>query len=200
MTATALRVALVLAASAGAFYAGRAWPTAAPPRVAGARASSVPPTPPRASAIASTAATPRGPAPPPLVAGAEVSDEFVRAVRDDPDAAARLRSNVVVALDARRRQYNPALRACLDGGAMVEETQIRFSVEVSAHDQQIDVGPVVMAEVIEGPALTDATLTCLLAALDQRTTVDVPPDQAVIVYDGPIEVPIRFAPSRAAQP
>lgn len=199
MSATALRVALVVAASAGAFYAGRAWPTPAPPRAAGV-ASSVPLAPPRASPIASTAPTPRGPALPPLVAGAEVSDEFVRAVRDDPDAAARLRSHVVVAFDARRRQHNPALRACLDGGAMVEETQIRFSVEVSAHDHQLEVGPAVMAEVIEGPALTDATLTCLLAALDQRATVDLGPDQAALAYDGPIEVPIRFAPARAGQP
>lgn len=200
MTATALRVALVVAASAGAFYAGRAWPTSTPPRAGGVASSAVPPAPPGAPSIASAAPTPRGPALPPLVAGAEVSDDFVRAVRDDPDAAARLRSDVVVAFDARRRQHNPALRACLDSGAMVEETQIRFSVEVSAHEHQLEVGPAVMAEVVEGPALTDATLTSLLAALDQRATVDLGRDQAVIAYDGPIDVPVRFAPARAGQP
>lgn len=106
----------------------------------------------------------------------------------------------MVAVDARRREHNAALRACLDGGAMVEETQIRFSVEVSAHDHRLDVGPAVMAEVVEGPALSDATLSCLIAALDHRTTVDLTPDQTVVAYDGPIEVPIRFAPAGAAAP
>ena len=79
---------------------------------------------------------------------------------------------------------------------MVEETQIRFSVEVSAHDHHVAVGPAVMAEVVDGPALTDETLTCLLAALDQQTTVDVTAEEPVVDYDGPIEVPIWFAPAR----
>lgn len=80
---------------------------------------------------------------------------------------------------------------------MVEETQIRFSIEVSAHDHRIDVGPAMMADVMEGPALTDATLTCLLAALDQRDAVDLAADQSVVPYDGTIDVPIKFAPAAA---
>ncbi len=196
MTHPAVRVGLVAVAAAGAFFAGRAWPRPAASRAPAAAAAA--PTPPTPHDVAVAGAPPRsrGPAPPQFVAGIEVPDDLARTARDNPEAVGRLRSHVVIALDARRRQRNAALRLCLDTGALVEATQIRFSVEVNTRAHRIDVGPVVMAEVIEGPGLTDATLTCLIAALDQRETIDLPPDQVIVPYDGPIEVPIRFAPAR----
>lgn len=193
MTGATIRVAIIAAASAGAFVAGRAWPRAADVPVP-VPANGWRPTP--APAVAQTPPPTPAPPRPRWAGGAELSDDFVRAVREDPAGAARLRSDVVVALEARRRQHNAALRACLDSGAMLEETQLRFAIEVRARAGHVDVGPAVMADVIEGPALTDATLTCLLAALDAHAAVDLPPERASMTYDGTIDVPIRFAPAR----
>ena len=201
MIGTGGRLALLAVAGVGAFLAGRAWPgpsaavapTAAvapapPPPAPADRARPAPTRPPTPSARARSSPWP--------IAGAEVLDDFARAARVDPDAASRLRSSVVVALEARRRLHNAALRLCLDRGEMVEETQLRFAVEVRTVDRCIDVGPAVMADVTEGPGLTDATLACLLAALDDQLSVELAPGLPVIAFDGTVDVPLRFAPAR----
>jgi len=196
-----LRITLVAAACAAAFLAGRAWPRttrAAAPTAPSPRA----PTPPSpATPTAPPTPTPVAPPPPPPaallpapLAGADTDDDFTQLAHADPDAAARLRSDVVIALEARRRAHNATLRACLDHGALTEDTQIRFAVDVHARDRRLAIGPAVSADVLEGPPLPDATLTCLLAALDARDDVDrSAADSSPVSFDGTIDVPIPFA-------
>lgn len=115
-------------------------------------------------------------------------------MRDDVEGAANLRSEVVVTVSERRRRRQPALRACLDSGELEKDALLRFSVDVHAADGRAEVGPAVIVDVLEGPLVSDAALACLLAAMDERETIEL---GSSVSYDGAIDVPIRFVPVRA---
>lgn len=186
MKQVALRTALVAVVAIAAFALGRSWPRSASTTTAGS-AHAV-----REETQAASPPTSRAGRVGPMPARAtapETGLAFDHVVARDFEGAATLRSAVVVAVSERRRRRNPVLRACLDGGELGEDALLRFSVEVHAADGRVEIGPAVIVDVLEGPPLGDETLACLLAALDERETIEI---DASVAYDGTIEVPIRF--------
>lgn len=186
-----LRSAIIAAAAIAAFALGRAWPRSGATAAAGSEPAMRDEAP---AASRSTSRAVRGGSLPSRSAARDTGTDFDRVMRDDVEGAANLRSEVVVTVSERRRRRQPALRACLDSGELEKDALLRFSVDVHAADGRAEVGPAVIVDVLEGPPVSDAALACLLAAMDERETIEL---GSSVSYDGAIDVPIRFVAVRA---
>ena len=191
MTRVLLRSAIIGAAAIAAFVLGRAWPR--PPSTMISSAAAPPPSDAAATVVRPASRDPRAAVPLRRVAGRDPPTAFNSAL-DNAEGTARLRSDVVVTVSERRRRHNATVRVCIDGGALIEDALLRFSVEVHAVDGRAEVGPAVIVDVLEGPPLGDDTLACLLSAMDERETIEL---ARAVTYDGTIDVPIRFTARRA---
>jgi hypothetical protein len=194
----ALGVIGLVALAAVGFVAGRAVPADPPPSSSGESPELA-----RASTIA---APPRGRRPPTperrpaeWIEGRRVLPSFRAALDADQTAALRTRSAVIVALEARRRAHDDALRACFDSAGIDDPIAIAFDVDVRSRGDALEIADVTFGDVVEGPPLEPSVAACLEPLLTGATTVPAGTGGEFLVgYDGPIDYVARFsfAPER----